>query len=49
MDFQKLVGGVSDALTVNRDIVGEHVLGLPREPNVEKGLTWSETRRGASP
>ncbi|MDH3705609.1 MAG: acyl-CoA dehydrogenase family protein [Acidimicrobiia bacterium] len=29
---------------VQRNIVAEMVLGLPREPNVEKGLTWTETR-----
>jgi alkylation response protein AidB-like acyl-CoA dehydrogenase len=29
---------------VQRNIVAEMVLGLPREPNVEKGMTWSETR-----
>ena len=29
---------------VQRNIVAEMVLGLPREPNVEKGLTWSEAR-----
>ena len=33
---------------VQRNIVAEHVLGLPREPNVEKGLTWSEARRAAN-
>ena len=30
---------------VQRNIVAEMVLGLPREPNVEKGKTWAETRR----
>jgi hypothetical protein len=30
---------------VQRNIVAEHVLGLPREPNLDKGLTWSEARR----
>jgi 3-oxochol-4-en-24-oyl-CoA dehydrogenase len=30
---------------VQRNIVAEHVLGLPREPNLEKGMTWSEARR----
>ncbi len=30
---------------VQRNIVAEMVLGLPREPDVEKGKTWAETRR----
>jgi 3-oxochol-4-en-24-oyl-CoA dehydrogenase len=29
---------------VQRNIVAEFVLGLPREPNLEQGLTWSEAR-----
>jgi 3-oxochol-4-en-24-oyl-CoA dehydrogenase len=32
---------------VQRNIVAEHVLGLPREPNVERGLTWAQTRTSA--
>ena len=31
---------------VQRNIVAEQVLGLPREPNAEQGLSWSEARRG---
>lgn len=29
---------------VQRNIVAEAVLGLPREPNVQKGQTWAESR-----
>ena len=30
---------------VQRNIVAEMVLGLPREPDAQKGLTWAEARR----
>jgi hypothetical protein len=34
---------------VQRNIVAEHVLGLPREVNAEQGMTWSEARRPGVP
>ncbi|HSL74712.1 MAG TPA: acyl-CoA dehydrogenase family protein, partial [Ilumatobacteraceae bacterium] len=34
---------------VQRNIVAEFVLGLPREPNLEQGLTWAQARAGGRP
>ncbi len=33
---------------VQRNIVAEQVLGLPREPDLERGKSWAETRRDAA-
>ena len=42
--FQPALTLGGGTFAVQRNIVAEHVLGLPREPNVERGMTWSEAR-----
>ncbi|MBK5267131.1 MAG: acyl-CoA dehydrogenase, partial [Acidimicrobiia bacterium] len=43
--FQPALTLGGGTFAIQRNIVAERALGLPREPDVEAGQTWSQTRR----